>query len=193
MLKNIALGVVLTSISAGLVYGAVIRTDSRAAAGVEANEGNAVRSGRNQVVSETDNSLNSGSGNGGNGRQGGNSSTNSNSGKQTSGDQLKMSSADVDETYVFEGAVQDVNEDYLVIETLEGSQIVVENRAWWYATDAGFSASAGDEVSMVGFYDEDGVLEVISLQNLTEGISVSVREDNGRPLWAGLGRGSGQK
>ena len=47
MLKRIALGVVLASISAGLVYGAVIRTESRATVGLSANEGNPSRNGRN--------------------------------------------------------------------------------------------------------------------------------------------------
>ena len=196
MLKRIALGVVLASISAGLVYGAVIRTESRATVGLLANEGNPSRNGRNQEVSKTVNTVsvsgtrNGGQSGSGNGRQGGgNGAGNTDGAGQAAGGQLTLSLADVDETFQYAGTVQDVSEDYLVLATLDGFQVVIENRAWWYAIDADFSASLNDDIQVVGFYDEDGTFEVITIDNLTSGVSVQIREADGRPLWAGSGRG----
>lgn len=185
MFKNVILGIVLTAISAGLVYGAITRTELRettAAArntegntGNGSNGGNSGQGGRNQDETSTGNGNRDGSGNG----RGGSSASN--------GVPVESALADVDETVQFEGVTSEVTEDHLIVDTVDGNQIVIENRAWWYALEAGFSTTNGDEIIAVGFYDDDGVFEVISLENLTQGTEVQVREDSGRPLWAGNG------
>lgn len=53
----------------------------------------------------------------------------------------------------FTGTVTEVNENLLVILSEKGNEIVIENRAWWFATDAGFSAGIGDSIALNGFYE----------------------------------------
>ena len=50
-------------------------------------------------------------------------------------------------------------------------------------------AQAGDSVSLTGFY-EDGDFEVGQIDDQTTGQTVSLRDESGRPLWAGRGRRS---
>ena len=66
----------------------------------------------------------------------------------------------------------------------------MENWAWWFAADAGFLAEIGDSIGLNGFYETVDTFEVSRIENLTNGIEVLIREENGRPLWAGNGRGA---
>jgi hypothetical protein len=93
----------------------------------------------------------------------------------------------VEEWLTLPGTVVSVDDDALVVQTADGQEIVVQNRAWWFAQDQGFSAKAGDEVTCVGFYDGE-VFEVGQIDNVTSGQTVFLRETSGRPLWAGRGR-----
>jgi len=99
--------------------------------------------------------------------------------------------AQVTDTLVLEGSVTQVDEDILVLETSTGENIEVSNRAWWYASDAGFTAQVGDQLRVSGFYESEDQFEVSSMENLTSGQTVNLREESGRPLWAGGGRGRG--
>jgi hypothetical protein len=103
------------------------------------------------------------------------------------GSGIPQPEAEVDEWLTFDGAVTGVDDDVLVVQTTSGEEIRVENRAWWFAQDQGFSVQVGDQVRIVGFY-EDGDVEVGQLTNLTSGQWVTIREESGRPLWAGGGR-----
>ena len=97
--------------------------------------------------------------------------------------------AQVDEWVTLQGSVVSVDEDALVVQA-GGEQIEVENRPWWFAQEQGFSAQVGDQVVLVGFY-ENGEFEVGQLSNATSGQVVGIREENGRPEWAGRGRRDG--
>jgi hypothetical protein len=57
-------------------------------------------------------------------------------------------------------------------------------------TDAGFSAEISDSIALNGFYETADKFEVLFIENLTKGIEVQIREESGRPLWAGNGRGT---
>jgi hypothetical protein len=103
------------------------------------------------------------------------------------GDGTGTGQAQVDEWLTLAGTVSSVDADALIIETAGGEQVTVENRAWWFALDQGFEAQAGDEVTVVGFY-EDGDFEVSQIDDTTTGQTVQIRDENGRPLWAGRGR-----
>ncbi|BBB48210.1 hypothetical protein Pelsub_P1438 [Pelolinea submarina] len=94
--------------------------------------------------------------------------------------------AEVDAIYVIDGTVEFVDGDQMVIVDENNTRTIVENRAWRYAIEAGFNATINDRVQLSGFYDE-GVFEAISLDNITRNITVRIREDSGRPLWAGGG------
>ena len=83
-----------------------------------------------------------------------------------------------------------VDENTLAVEAANGEVILMENRAWWFVLDQGFVTEPGDQLRLIGFY-EDGDFEVGRIDNLSSGATVLVRDENGRPLWAGGGRGAG--
>jgi len=74
--------------------------------------------------------------------------------------------------------------------TAAGEQVVVENRPWSFAQEMGFAAQPGDQVTLVGFY-EDETLEVGQIADASNGQTVQLRDESGRPMWAGRGRRSG--
>jgi hypothetical protein len=103
------------------------------------------------------------------------------------GDQAGNSQAQVEEWLTIQGTVVKADADALVVQMVGGEQVMVENRAWWFAQEQGFSAQVGDQVTLVGFYEGDD-FEVGQIDNATNGQMVLVRDENGRPLWAGRGR-----
>lgn len=106
------------------------------------------------------------------------------------GDGTATGQAEVDAWLSIEGTVTSVDADALVLATTAGEEIVVENRPWWFAQDIGFTAQPGDQVSLVGFYENDA-FEAGQIGNLSSGQTVSIREESGRPRWAGGGRRGG--
>ncbi len=88
------------------------------------------------------------------------------------------------------GTAVSVDENALIVQTTDGAQITVEGRAWRFALEQGFWAETGDEVTLLGFYEGDG-FEVGHITDGTNNLSVLIREDGGRPLWAGRGRRGG--
>ena len=76
--------------------------------------------------------------------------------------------------------------DRLATQTTDGRPVEVTNRAWWYAQSQGFAATAGDVISLAGFYDGDR-FEAASITNTTTGAEVTLRDETGRPMWAGRG------
>jgi hypothetical protein len=111
------------------------------------------------------------------------------------GDQTGTGQAQVEGWIQLLGTVVSVDADALVIQTTSGEQIVVENRPWWFAQEQGFSARAGDEVTLTGFYEgEDSStgsgqgFEVGRIDDATNGQTVTIRDENGRPMWAARGR-----
>ena len=98
--------------------------------------------------------------------------------------------ADVDEWLTFNGTVQSAD-SYLVVIVLEdGTVFELDGRTLSYITDLGFTLNVGDSVTFLGFY-EDGLIEVGQITNLTTGESVTIRTDDGTPLWAGGGNNAG--
>lgn len=89
-----------------------------------------------------------------------------------------------------EGTVVSVDELAMTVKTTNGDQVIVENRPWLYALEQKFAAKVGDQIKIKGF-NENGSLTAAQLQNLTNGKSVQLRDENGRPGWSGRGRGGG--
>jgi hypothetical protein len=98
--------------------------------------------------------------------------------------------AQVDEWLTLKGTVVSVDADALVVQTDSGEQIVVENRPWSFAQEQGFAAQPGDQVTLVGFYEDD-TLEVGQIADASNGQSIQLRDETGRPMWAGRGRYNG--
>jgi hypothetical protein len=106
--------------------------------------------------------------------------------------------AEVGEWLTIQGAVVSVDGNTLIVQSATGQEIVVENRAWWFAQEHGFSAEAGDQVALLGFYEDGDPVassgsrfEAGEISNVTTGETVLIREISGRPLWAGRGRRGG--
>ena len=181
MIRKIILGVVVLAISTGLIYGGVYRTIARTETEDKANQ-----SERNLLVKQG----NSEEGNQGQGKNRTSNSDGQQRGKDGSESDHAASDEEFKDMVSFTGTVTQVNEDLLVILSEKGNEIVIENRAWWFATDAGFSAGIGDSIALNGFYEAVDKFEVSYLENLTKGMEVQIREGSGRPLWAGYGRGA---
>ncbi len=87
-----------------------------------------------------------------------------------------------------QGSVVSVDQVAMTVKASNGEQVVIENRPWTYALEQKFSAKVGDQITMKGFY-QNGLFEIGQMQNVTSGASVQVRDQAGRPGWAGRGNG----
>ena len=64
----------------------------------------------------------------------------------------------------------------------------ISGRSWRFAQAAGYLPAAGNEVILDGFF-ENGEFEVSTIQDLSAGQIVFLRDESGHPLWNG---GSGE-
>jgi hypothetical protein len=94
------------------------------------------------------------------------------------------------EELTLQGKVVSVDSTTLLVQTVSGEQVTVENRPWQYALGANFSAQVSDQVTLTGYY-QSGVFEVSQINDLTNGKSVVLRDVTGRPGWSGRGQRSG--
>ncbi len=101
--------------------------------------------------------------------------------------QAGLGQAAVDEWLTLDGVAVSVDSYALIVETADGQEITVQGRPWLFAQESGVVLQAGDQVQLLGF-DEAGEFEVGQIANLTTGNSVQIRDENGRPFWAGGGR-----
>ena len=112
-----------------------------------------------------------------NGRRGGGQG-----GSEAAGDQTE----EVKDWLSIQGIVISVDEEEMVVELSGGEQIIVEGRAWSFSQESGFVVETGDQIRLDRFF-EDGDFEVGGMENITTGDAVVLREESGRPLWAGAG------
>jgi len=96
--------------------------------------------------------------------------------------------ASVSEWVTLTGTVKSVDETIMIVATTSGQEISVTNRAWSFSQEQGFTIQTGDQVTLTGFYDGD-TFEVGQITNETTSRFVQLRDENGRPLWAGRGGG----
>lgn len=82
------------------------------------------------------------------------------------------------------GRVSKVDAKALTLETAERGRLVVEGQSWGFAQAQGFSAKAGDQITIRGF-DEAGEFKAGQLTNNTSGQTVALRDENGNPFWSG--------
>ncbi len=79
-----------------------------------------------------------------------------------------------------------VSDSEILVRTAEGEEVLVGLGQAWYREQAGFAVAAGDEVSVIGFY-EDGEFKAISVENMTTGATITLRDATGHPAWSGQG------
>ena len=97
---------------------------------------------------------------------------------------LGVGQANVEEWLINEGTVISVAPDLWVIELSDGTVLELEGRVLGFLTDQGFSVSESNELTLTGFYHEDS-FEIGQIENKSTGETIRIRDQNGRPLWAG--------
>jgi len=85
------------------------------------------------------------------------------------------------------GTVDSVNAAGLAVKTTTGETVEVTGRAWSLAQSQGCAPRPGDSITLVGF-SENGAFQVGQITLPATGQTIAVRDENGRPLWAGRGR-----
>jgi hypothetical protein len=96
--------------------------------------------------------------------------------------------ASLEEWLVYEGTVVQAPEDGvdLLIETSDGEKVAVGTGPMYMASQ-GFTLQAGEPVQVRGYW-EDGELKAAQVTRLTDGQTIILRDELGRPAWAGAGR-----
>lgn len=79
-----------------------------------------------------------------------------------------------------------VSDSEILVRTGDDSEVLVGLGQAWYREQANFSIAVGDEVNVVGFH-EDGEFKAVTVENLSTGASITLRDTTGRPQWAGQG------
>ncbi len=203
MLQKIVVGTLVAALSGVLIVGAINRTEAKSeqvARDQEAHSSPLAREesrdlwqqsqgqqgqGNRSAYAETD-TLESVSRGGGQGRFSEESSGNWLEDTSRGGE----GSATVDEWLEVVGTVVSMNEEELVLQLQDGQEMVIECKSWTYALELGFTTEIGNELKLYGFYEGEE-FEVGGFEDLTTQLLTMVREESGRPFWAGgSGRGA---
>jgi hypothetical protein len=83
--------------------------------------------------------------------------------------------------------VAELTGDELTLETDDGL-VTVHLGPEWYWESEGITLQNEDQVAVTGFYEGDA-FKVVEIENLSAQESVTLRDETGRPLWAGRGKG----
>ncbi|MGD8815016.1 MAG: hypothetical protein PVI78_11145 [Anaerolineales bacterium] len=204
MLKKIGLWVLIAGFSGLLIWGAVNRTAARDD-GSQNNEAAVQNRGRSSESKDVEVSGRQGETSGQRGQSANASSSRGNGrdasvtsslgqGRGNAGQQGESATSPVpeadhqDDWDQLLGEVLNVDETSLELVLADSETFIIEGQTWRYAQELGLTVEIGDEVSVSG-YLEDDEFKVGSLENLTSGQIVILREASGRPVWAGGGQG----
>ncbi len=80
----------------------------------------------------------------------------------------------------------------LLLRTSSGDEVLVGLGPLTYEARADFALAVGDELSVLGFH-EDGEFKAGTVENLTTGQTLLLRDETGRPMWAGNGQRKNQR
>ena len=175
MLKKIVLGTLFVGLVAVLVIGAANRTSARAESDSEVDH-SVVTTEASKGLGVGDQGLGVGGQGDGRGR-----------------DEAGLAQAGAVTGWVaVDGTVTDVTGEEIIVETADGQAVSVGGRPWAYAQEQQFGVQVGDRLRLHGFYEGEE-LEVGRIENQRSGASVQMRDENGRPMWAGRGNGVGSR
>ena len=180
MLKKILLGTLLVGFMGVLIFGAIYRTNAIGSKETSLLEGNTRQApspaGNQAEGSNTSYGSSRGWGNQGNGGQ--MTDTDPGSGQAVTKDWITV-----------EGTVTNLEAGMLTISTENGGTLEIADQPWRFAQEQGFTTDVSHRIAVTGFYEDGQEFEVGHITDLSTGESVALREENGRPLWAGRGRG----
>jgi len=176
MLKKIVLGTLFIGLIGVLVAGAVIRTMDRTERVAEA-EGN--EHGHDEASEHAEGESGQGRGSQGQGNTGGGVAERQ---------YPNYDGSPPEEWLVQEGTVVLPPEDGvdLVIEMSDGKKLSVGTGPMYMASQ-GFILQAGEPVQVLGYW-EDHEFKAAQVTRLADGRTITLRNELGRPAWAGAGR-----
>jgi hypothetical protein len=182
MFKKIMLGTLFIGLIALLIAGGVIRTMDKTASTAEVRGRNSEATEDN--IQECDGHGGAGQGNEearGAGNQGNSSSA------APKGEGANLTRAQADSWLELAGTVADATSEELLVQLEDNTTVSITGRPWRFAQENGFAAAAGDSLTLTGFYEGER-LEIGAIEDSTSGQSVLIRQQDGRPMWAGGGR-----
>jgi hypothetical protein len=204
MIKKIFVGVLLAGVFGLLVLGAVNRTLAKSdkleplALSADSGRGNGTETGylNGEQITQSENYSGKGRNNkqtseelssfgGGNNRGGTGYDQNADAGTSPG---VGLANIDTWED-PFTVEVESVSAEFIIVSLDDGIQLEIEGRSLRYMIENGFVVQPGDELILVGFYENDR-FEIGSITNNTTQQTIAIRSETGRPLWAGGGRGS---
>jgi hypothetical protein len=192
MLKKIVLGTIFIIFIGALIIGAVIRTiDKNEQTALDTGSGRGNRGNASLEEAGIAEGQGKGYGRSGSGAEGNELPTSSRGRGGNGGEGSEpLSEESSDHVWnAYSGVVMAVSNDALTISINDGESIIIEGRAWSYAQEQGFAIRPGDLVQLEGFYEEDE-FKVSWMENMTTDDSLILRDANGRPSWAGRGKGN---
>ena len=171
MLKKILLGALFVGLIGILVTGAVIRTIDRTELVAEARSNGY---GRGQGNDESSRG------------RGGYGQVNAKDGADER--RYVNNESSPQEQLEYKGTVVQAPADGvdLVIRTDDGQEVKVGTGPEWMAAQ-GFALQTGEPVQVRGYW-EDGELKAAEMTRLTDGQTITLRDEAGHPAWAGSGR-----
>jgi len=111
---------------------------------------------------------------------------------QTPGENTGIGLAEVDAWLIFTGTVESVSQDLWTITLTDGSTLEIEGRKLSFMLEQGFIVEVGDNLTLTGFYEGESI-EIGQIMKTNSGEMITIRDQNGRPLWSGGRQGGGSK
>ena len=81
------------------------------------------------------------------------------------------------------GTVAAVTTKVLTVTLDDGQTLLIERRPWRFALENDFTTTPGDQIQIIGFYEND-LFQAAQLHDLTTDLIVRLRDETGHPLWA---------
>jgi hypothetical protein len=106
------------------------------------------------------------------------------------GEHIPDPQAQVDEWVTLEGILMAFQSGYMTMSTADGEIVTFQTGQPRFFSSQGITFSVGDEIVVVGFYENDQFMAG-DITQVSTGLRVLLRDPNGRPLWAGPGSGNG--
>jgi len=178
MFKKIIGWTLLAGLIVLLTVGAVNRTLAKTD---EHSNNSTTRNVHNEPYAQNQNEQAKGGGQGF-GQQG-------NQANQNALDNPGVAQADEMEYFTVEGVVVSLDTTALLITLDNQESLEIAGRAWMFAQEQGYYPQPGDRLHLTGFFEAEDHFEVSRIENLTTGAILSLRDESGRPMWAGWRRG----
>jgi len=190
MIKKILLGTVFVGLLAVLAAGGVIRTLDKTSQVAEARGAGQGYSVDHQAGVDGEGSgYGQGNGNAGTAAGSGLGRGQGNAGNGLAERQYANLEAAPEEWLAYQGTVLQPPAEGLdlVIRTADGEELTVGTGPM-YMAGQGFTLQAGEQIQVRGYW-EDGEFKAAQVTRHSDGRSIDLRDESGRPLWAGPGQG----